>query len=57
MIEIVRGLPVIEHLVTVLDGREERSEQAGRKEDVECDDGLQAFSIAGLPAPENLSTS
>jgi hypothetical protein len=40
MVEIMRGFPIIEDFVTVLDGGKEGREDGGGKEDVECDHWL-----------------
>jgi hypothetical protein len=41
VVEVVRRLPVVEDLVTVLDGREKGSGNIGSGEDVEGNDGLE----------------
>ena len=36
MVEVVGGFPVVEHLIAVLDGGEEGSDEVGKGEDEEC---------------------
>lgn len=52
--EIVRGFPVVEGLIAVLNGRKEGGDQAGSQEDVEGLDGLDGIRAA---APSTISSS
>lgn len=49
MAEVVGGLPVVEGLVAVLDGREEGGDGVGGQEDVEGRDGLDGEGILHGP--------
>jgi hypothetical protein len=45
MVEVVRRLPVVEHLVAVLDGREEGGNDIGEGEQGKCRARLQLWRL------------
>ena len=54
MIYVMCGLPVVEHLIAILDGREGSGDDVGDKEYVERNDG---FELRALRRTDSLASS